>query len=179
MTLQICWIFSSFFLIGFLDLSLPRRRVIAGHAAPTRLGPKKGSDTQPLLLSEFFFWVLFQVLNTWRGWHFMTTTSKGPKDFFQNSTVNLEAKYLLFRIFVWLRWMAIHPHGFDWPSETLNSWSFQVYSYTSNLWKPQTLSLETTRGASNFGAGKCNDGARSAYWTTPLCFFVRTVQQCN
>lgn len=63
MTLQICWIFSSFFLIDFLDLSLPRRRVIAGHAAPTRLGPKKGSDTQPLLLSEIFL-VLFQVLNT-------------------------------------------------------------------------------------------------------------------
>lgn len=80
-----------------------------------------------------FFFVLFQVLNTWRGCHFMTATSKGPKDFFQNSSVNLEAKYLLFRIFVWLRWMAIHPHGFDWPSETLNSWSFQVYSYTSNV----------------------------------------------
>ena len=74
----------------------------------------------------------------------------------------------------------------EWPFTRMaligrvKRWTPEVSKYTHTLQTcfTQTLSLETTRGASNFGAGKCNDGARSAYWTTPLCF-VRTVQQCN
>ena len=135
MTLQICWIFSSFFLIDFLDLSLPRRRVIAGHAAPTRLGPKKREWYAAFASFRGFFGFCFKSLTLEGDVISWPQLPKGLKISFKSPpSIWKQSTYFSVSLYGLGEWpftrMALIGRVKRWTPEVSK---YTVYSYTSNV----------------------------------------------